>query len=280
VNARKTLTAAVAVVVAAAAVAAWVAAGKSRRDGDNGHPAAPLLDSRVTRTADLETGDFTQFSESEALRGSLTVTRAGSYDGTHAATARYAGGPGIGYARATQQVALREGQDVWYGAAYYLPTGFKEAMQGEVAMLRWDNYDRYGLDGDVGGVVIWGSDRRARLVYSRYGRVERVVVGPFDVPEGQWFSLLVHQRLSRRPGRARNDVYLDALITGSSTAANTSGRPIDRMRTGLVAVDANTQLNPLSLRFDRCLLTVRRRPAPDRGASEREWAIAPQIEDR
>jgi hypothetical protein len=231
-----------------------------------------------TSTASLEDGDFREFSQNEARRGSLTVTHERSYDGSFAARAVFDGSTVGGFARAIQNVLWREGQDVWYGSAFYLSPGFKQAMEGEVPLLRWDNYPSRAHDGDVGGVVLWGSDKRARLVLSRYGRHEHVLVGPFELPEGRWFSLLIHQRLAARPGRALSEVYLNGLRTGSSTAANMRGRPVERLRFGLVATDPEGQQGRLTLWFDRSLVTSRRRSPSDTGVAERAWSVAPQIE--
>jgi hypothetical protein len=270
--------------LAAVPVAAVLAGGLACDGGrsDDRSDAAAGLERRPIpgRTASLETGDFREFDESEALHGALTVSRQQAYDGSRAAAARYDGGAGNGYARATQDVSLGDGQDLWYGAAFYLPKGFKRAMQGEVAVMRWDNYVAHGTRADVGGVVLWGSDRRARLVLGHYHGRERILVGPFDVPEGLWFSLLVHQRLARDRGRALNEVYVDGVIIGSSRNANTAGRGIDRVRYGLVALDRAAQSEPLNLLFDRCLVTVRLSPTPDGGRLERGWAIAPAVEER
>ena len=115
---------------------------------------------------------------------------------------------------------------------------------------------------------------------SHYLRRERILVGPFHVPEGVWFSLLVHQRLARDGGRALNEVYVDGLIAGSSRNGNTGGRGIRRVRYGLVAISSHAQTNPLALWFDRCLLTARPYPAPDGGRLERAWAIAPALDRR
>jgi hypothetical protein len=269
------------VAVPVAALVSGALACDERRSSDD-RPSAAVVDRRAVpgRTASLETGDFREFSESEAIRGDLTVNADQAYDGSRAAAARYDGGPGNGYARAIQDVSWRDGQDVWYGAAFYLPKGFKRAMQGEVALLRWDNYVAYGTRGDIGGVVVWGSDRRARLIVSHYRRREQILVGPFDVPEGVWFSVLVHQRLARDSGRALNEVYFDGVIAGSSRNGNTGGREIRRVRYGLVAISSHAQTNPLALWFDRCLLTARPYPAPDGGRLERGWAIAPAVDAR
>jgi Polysaccharide lyase len=269
------------VVLPVAALAIGALACDDRRSSDDSPAAAVAERTAISgRTASLEAGDFREFSESEALRGSLTVSAHQAYDGSRAAAARYDGGPGNGYARATQDVTLHDGQDVWYGAAFYLPKGFKRAMQGEVALLRWDNYAAYGKRADIGGVVLWGSDRRARLVLSHYLGRERILVGPFDLPEGVWFSLLVHQWLARDGGRALNEVYFDGVIIGSSTKGNTAGREIHRVRYGLVAISSRAQTNPLALWFDRCLLTSHAYPGRDSGRRERAWAIAPAVDER
>lgn len=263
-----------------AVVAAWLTLTDPRPDGRaTAAPGArvPGLIGPIS-TASLEDGDFREFSQNEALRGSLTVTRERSYDGAFGARAVFDGSPGGGFARAIQNVLWRDGHDVWYGSAFYLSPGFKQAMRGEVALLRWDNYPSRGHEGDVGGVVLWGSDKRARLVLSRYGRREHVLVGPFELPEGRWTSLLVHQRLAARSGRALSEVYLNGLRTGSSAAGNMRGRPIERLRFGLVATDPGAQERPLTLWFDRSLVTSRRRSPSDTGAAERAWSIAPQIE--
>jgi hypothetical protein len=277
-TARIALTASIAVAFTAL-LGAWLAVQGSP-DGDAHVAAAVGLDPRVSRTASLETGDFSEFSQSEAVRGSLTVVRRRAYDGSHAAAARYAGGPGNGFARATQNVSLGNRQNVWYGAAYYLPAGFKRAMQSQVALLRWDDYRSRGELGDVGGVVVWGSDRRARLVLASYRGRERVLVGPFRLPESRWFSLLVHQRLAARGGAALSEVYVDGRLAGSSRAANTTGRRIERVRYGIVAVDAAAQRKRLALLFDRCLVTVNQRSPLDAGSAERAWAANPNIDDR
>ena len=50
---------------------------------------------------------------------------------------------------------------------------------------------------------------------------------------------------------ALSEVYLDGALVGSSTAANTAGRTIERIRYGLVAQGGSSQTKALTLYFDR-----------------------------
>jgi hypothetical protein len=177
-----------------------------------------------------------------------------AYAGATALRATFAGGSGNAYARGVRRVRWRTGDDVWYGAAFYLPAGFIASMQGEVALMRWDNWPTYGTAGaDVGGLVIWGRDGRARLKTGTY-RTESTLVGPFDLPESRWFWVEVHQRFAAEDGQALTEVYLDGRRVGDSTRANMTGRTIERLRTGLVAIEAGHQTNPLTLWFDRAAI--------------------------
>lgn len=202
--------------------------------------------------ASFGTGNFSEFNDGpNTMNATIGVVSDKGYDDSHSALASYAGGGVNAYARAIQDVAWNSGDDVWYGAAYYLPVGFKAAMQQEVALQRWDNYSTYGSDGDIGGIVIWNSDKLARLKICKYSSTtETLLTGGFSLPEGRWFWLETHQRFSATSGSALNEVYLDGALVASSTTANFD-RPIEKLRTGLVAQGGIAQTNPLSLWFDR-----------------------------
>jgi hypothetical protein len=116
--------------------------------------------------------------------------------------------------------------------------------------MRWDNYGHFGGDGDVGGIEIWRHDKRARLIGRRhYWGGGDVLVGPWKIPTGRWVWLEVHQRLSNT--RGLSEVYMDGRLIGRSRAPNTYGRPIDRVRYGLVAVASDNQPSAVTLFFDR-----------------------------
>jgi hypothetical protein len=214
--------------------------------------AAPASASISTLLASFTSTSFSELNGgSNVLNATLSVASDRSYDGSQAASAAYPGGGVNAYARVIENVNWVAGDDVWYGSAYYLPVGFKAAMQQEVALQRWDNWSTYGSDADHGGIVIWNSDKLARLKVGKYSSsTETLLTSGFALPEGRWFWLEVHQRFSSTSGSALNEVYLDGQLVGRSTTANFN-RPIEKLRTGLVAQGGIAQTNPLTLWFDR-----------------------------
>jgi predicted RecA/RadA family phage recombinase len=207
--------------------------------------------------ADMSGGDLSQFSQTNAMVGSLSVVP-GGYGLPYAAKATYDGGGGNGYSRGIFDVNWQQGDDVWYGAAYYLPVGFHAAMQGQVAVLRWDNWASHPDDTDQGGIVINGGDKRSYLERDHESNgqwSQSEYAGPFDLPEGRWFWLEVHQHLSPVAGSV-SEVYLDGQRIVYSTDQNMFGRPIERIRYGLVAIAESAQMNPLWLQFSRASVST------------------------
>jgi hypothetical protein len=210
--------------------------------------ASPAGAAVVPSQANLEGSAWGEFSQVNASTGTLTLDRTRAYDGSQSAKAVFSGGAN-GYSRGIQNVAWRDGDDVWYGAAFFLPTGFKASMQGQVDLLRWDNFLVDETNTDRSGIIIYRSDHKARIMRQKLGVEEVGLAAPFDIPEGRWFHLEVHQHLSRGAG-ALSEVYLDGAKIASSTQPNTYGRGVDRIRTGIVAIDANRQKTPLTMWFD------------------------------
>jgi Bacterial Ig domain/Polysaccharide lyase len=204
------------------------------------------------RVADLETGDFTQFDQVGITVGALSIDSGRAYDGTHSAHATYtAAGSANGYSRGIYEVSLPEGSDLWYGAAFYLPTGFAQASS-YVSLVRWDNWPTYTDGGDTCGVSLYRGDDLGHLECDTYNSTWSSDMGPgFTLPEGRWFWLEVHQRISHASGTV-NEVYVDGARVLSSSAANVSqaGRAIDRIRYGIVAIDDGAS-PAVSLWFDR-----------------------------
>ncbi|MBS1868213.1 MAG: hypothetical protein JSS99_00965 [Actinobacteria bacterium] len=228
----------------------------------------------VSQSASMDGGKLSGFSQLNTLASTLAVDSSRAYDGTYSAKASYLGGADNAYSRGLWNVNWVTGDDVWYSAAYYLPVGFKSAMQGEVDLLRWDNWLSHPSDTDWGGVVIYGGDKQARLMRFNMKGSSTVLVGPFDVPEGRWFTLEVHQRLSGSAGAALSELYLDGTLVGRSTAANTYGRTIERLRTGLVADGGAKQTKPLTLWFDRARISTG--PTTLAGAASQRTAASDQ----
>ena len=225
------------------------------------------------RTALLNGTAWKEYDQVHATAASLLRDRSLAYEGRASARARFFGGAN-GYARGIFNVRWPEGRHIWFGAAYFLPKGFKAALQGQVDLLRWDNYGALGRHNDRSGVVIH-RDGRANLMRMRFG-VENVDMGKsFTLPEGRWFWLEVHQFLDRRTGVARSSVHVDDRQVSSSRLANMYGTAVDRVRFGLVAVDAVRQTRPLTLWFDRSSVSSRRRGALVRSSGARRRAAQP-----
>jgi hypothetical protein len=193
------------------------------------------------------------FDEKSVANGSLTPSTRFAYRGQRSAHSVYNGQGANGYARGIFDVDWQQGDAVRYSAAFRLPAGFYRSMQGQVALMRWDNWPTHGGQGDVGGIVIYGSDRTARLVRGRYGG-EQVPIGKgFRLPIGRWFRLGVQQRFSQ--SHPRSVVHLNGRRVVSSRARNSEGRRIDRIRYGLVAIAAGIQRKRLDLYFDEARAT-------------------------
>ncbi|HMS62740.1 MAG TPA: hypothetical protein PKD63_10705, partial [Solirubrobacteraceae bacterium] len=204
----------------------------------------------AARSAGLESRAFDEFDQASRTTGTLATDEQRAYEGAVSARATYGGGGANGYARGVWSVSWAEGDEVWYSSAFFLPSGFKAAMQGQIDLLRWDDWPSNRSDAEWGGLVIYGSDKRLRLRrFNAAGTADTTLVGPIDMPEGRWVHLEVHQRLSRQA--PLSELYLDGQLAGRSTAVNTSGRPIERLRVGLVAMASGKQINPLTLWFDR-----------------------------
>ncbi len=218
----------------------------------------PVSAAVIDRSASIGGSGLQEFDQRGAQLGALQTSRTRAYDGRHSVRATVTGN-GNAYSRGIFDVDWGDGDDVWYGTAIYLPRGFHAALQGQVDLLRWDNWVTDPTTTDRSGIVIWRSDRRVHLIRQRLGVEEQTIAPTFRLPEGRWVWLEVHQRLSRGAG-ALNEVFLDGRLVTRSRTANTYGRRIERLRAGIVATDAVRQQRPLSLWFDR--VTIRRgRPA-------------------
>lgn len=147
------------------------------------------------------------------------------------------------YARGLFHVYWREGVEVRYGAAFYLPVGFKASMQSEVDLVRWDNFPREGWRDDYGGIVIFGGDKQLHVTVGTPDGYHSIL-GPYPISEGQWHEISVRQRLGGP--RPFTRVAMDGHLLGHTTTSNAGRFPIDRIRFGLVAI-GGAQTNGLTL---------------------------------
>lgn len=214
----------------------------------------------LSMTAHATRPDLRELSQANTERGALSTSRAQHYDGSRAYDARFCGGPGNGYARGTMPVRWIPGSTWSYGVALLLPKALQRHQQGEIDLMRWDNYPLYGQQSDYGGIVVYESDHRARLERGRYDGGSDVLGDPITLPRGRWFWLEVRQRLSAGPD-AMSIVKIDGRTVLLSRQPNSFGREIRRVRFGLVAIDEQRQERTLRLFFDR--------------ATVRPWTIGP-----
>jgi hypothetical protein len=218
---------------------------------------ATLAHADVTpRLAGLEPGDFREFTSTSVANGTLTTTTGIAYEGARSARATYSSASAAnGYARAQQTVYWVEGDTVAYGAAFYLPAGFYSSLRGGVTVLRWDNWAEYGGGGDVGGLAVYHSDRRVHLIEGTYGGYE-TDHGSFTLPEGRWVHVEVVQRFGTADASA--EVFVDGARVLSSSLPNMNGRPVTRLRVGVVSVAAGSQSVPVTVYFDRASIASSR----------------------
>ena len=201
------------------------------------------------RQVGMETGDFSRFDRTAAAAGSVTLDDNRTYGGEYAAHAHYEGLNRPGFGLTSFDVDWATGDDVWYGAAFYLPVTFPANQRADVMVVGWDNRPTYQSGADYNGVVIAASDHKAYLVRGKAdGSQREVLAGPIDVPLGRWFFTEVHQRLDGAKGV--NELFLDGELESKSDKPNTYGRAADQVRYGMLGLQ---QLAPLDLWFDRAV---------------------------
>jgi hypothetical protein len=200
----------------------------------------------------FESGSLSRFDSIDTSSGLVELTNERVYSGDYSARASYDGGGARGQAAVGVNVSWGLGDDVWYSAAIYLPVGFKQNQETQTDLIRWDNWPTFQDLGDYGGIVINAGDHRARLVKGTFLGSQDNVAGPFDVPEGRWFNLEVHQRFGLLD--ALNEVYMDGQRVASSTAPNSYGRSAERVLYGLAGI---RQSKPAELWLDRVVTGLR-----------------------
>jgi hypothetical protein len=208
----------------------------------------PIGHRLVVTAASLENDGIPDWLDASVLSSQLELVS--SVEGVTSIRAAYSGGGQNGYARVQVGVDWRQGDTVAYGMRFRLPAGFRQAQQGAVDLIRWDNWSLDPQHPDHGGLAL-GSDGRLRLIAEQRG-VEpyRTIVDGVEVPEGEWVEVHVVQTLSPSPGVAHNEVWVNGERVGVSRRPNASGRPMTVVRAGLVSLDSGSQREPIELIFD------------------------------
>jgi hypothetical protein len=169
--------------------------------------------------------------------------------GTHAYQGMY-----NGYAQnvGTGQVAhrgftvdARNGNERYYGGAFYFRPGTFANQQARIDIMRWDNKDTYGTGADYGGIALY-ADHRARLMRGKVTGDPAVQIGDsLPLREGCWNWIVVHQKLSDKLANdskhAINEVFVNGDRLIDSDQPNSYGRPATAVHYGMPYVDAAQQ---------------------------------------
>jgi chitodextrinase len=140
---------------------------------------------------------------------------------------------------------IRVGDEVWFGAAVYLPVGFYAAANRWLdGPVRWQNWATYGYPKDNGGLSIrthpGGDERLVLSAWRTAGSFNNtLVVGP-RLTEGTWHTIDILMRFSQT--NPYSELWVDDVLIGSSTLQNYDhSRPftIDYFQYGLVGTSNN-----------------------------------------
>ncbi len=149
--------------------------------------------------------------------------------------------------RANSPYNLVEGDDLWFGAAIYLPAGFYAAHTGYTDLLRLDSYVRDDststsfADRAEINFASWGND--SLYVRAARGSTSRVLIGPISpsaLAEGSWNWVEVHADLSSTSGVAYTELKINGRSMGASKTANlfAGAAPLNRLRCGIVSTES------------------------------------------
>jgi murein DD-endopeptidase MepM/ murein hydrolase activator NlpD len=158
-------------------------------------------------------------------------------------------GPGNGSIGGSLAVDWVPGQTVSWGAAFRLAPGFHAATEGQQELVGWQ------ADSAQEGVVVDFSDNSGYLVASPGSLTQQILVGPFRLPTGPWFTLQVRQLLGAAPS-ASSRVYVNNKLVGSSSATTLAAGQISQVSYGIVQLSPPAQVGPVSVEFDQALAGV------------------------
>jgi hypothetical protein len=154
---------------------------------------------------------------------------------------------------------IEEGDDLWFGAAIFLPTGFFSAHSDYTDLIRIDSYVTDG--GELNEEAKQQSIELASFsddnVYVRAesNKEKRTLVGPLSpsvLSENAWHWVEIHAVLDKDSGEAFTELKIDGENMGSSTTGNYfAGRAaFNRLRYGLVSAGGSGSGN-LTMYVDR-----------------------------
>ncbi|HEX6752910.1 MAG TPA: LamG-like jellyroll fold domain-containing protein [Solirubrobacterales bacterium] len=154
---------------------------------------------------------------------------------------------------------IMEGDDLWFGAAIFLPSGFFSAHTDYTDLIRIDSYVTDG--GELNESAKQQSINLASFknddiyVQAESSEKTNTLVGPLSpsvLSENAWHWVEIHAVLDKDSGEALTELKIDGESMGSSTTANFfAGRAdFNRLRYGLVSAGGSGSGN-LTMYVDR-----------------------------
>jgi murein DD-endopeptidase MepM/ murein hydrolase activator NlpD len=194
-------------------------------------------------------GNLTAFTGGISTTGGALTAIADRYSADRKAFSATYSGPGDAAVSGSLGVDWMPGQTVSWGAAFRLAPSFHAAIEGQQELLGWSAGDQQE------GIVVDYSDNFGYLVSSPGSDAQQVLVGPFKLPLGPWFTLQVRQLLGSEPS-ASSRVYVNNKLVGSSPATTLAAGQISQVSFGILQLTPPAQAGPVSLEFDQALAGV------------------------
>lgn len=162
---------------------------------------------------------------------------------------------------------ILEGDDLWFGAALFLPTGFFSAHTKYTDLMRMDSYVTDGgslnKSSEQQSINFASFSNDDIYVQAESSEGAKTLVGPLSpsvLPENSWHWVEIHAHLDKDAGEAFTQLKVDGVSWGSSTGANFfSGRAdFNRLRYGLVSAGSSGSGN-LTMYIDRVSVSTSER---------------------
>jgi murein DD-endopeptidase MepM/ murein hydrolase activator NlpD len=194
-------------------------------------------------------GNLAAFSGGISANGGTLTAVSDPYGADRKTFSAAYSGPGDATVSGTLTVDWTAGQTVAWGAAFRLALGFHAAAEGQQEIMGWQGAATQE------GVVVDYSDNLAYLVSSPGAVTQQVLVGPFRLPMGKWFTLQVRQLLGSPPS-AWSRVYVNNRLVGSSSTTTLTTDQVDEVSYGIVQLTPPAQAGSVSIEFDQALAGV------------------------
>jgi Polysaccharide lyase len=155
----------------------------------------------------------------------FNVTRTsevGGVDGAHAAKIVTNGGSGgcsCPRMKFEDGFSYGVGDDVWIGGSWYVTDRSKISWSRLMNLGHWSG-DGASTNYVVGLIVNEPGQMSVRARYYDTEEGWSVLMANRPIPEGRWFSVDIHLKLSPHDGQALTEVYLDGQPVATSTARN------------------------------------------------------------